>query len=379
MVTFPAGSYSLVGTTGAQTISGKTFSSGTVFQGTTTLDIINNTSQTATGNITAGSFTGPLTGNVTGNVSGNAGTATTFTTALVGEVAGGNNGSNTLVSNLGAYPRATFLALLANVANATESNIIDRIVQRNASGDFAAGTITAALAGNAATATTLQTPRLIYGNAFNGSADVTGIIPGTFGGTGVNNVGKTITIGGGNFATAGTGTLTFTTTAATGVTLPTSGTLYGTQVGSISSANLTNSISDETGTGLAVFANSPSLVTPRATSIVGNSTTPASGPLGTGISAAAISGTNIAGTVTFTSAGTAGGGTDLITVTYSGPAFPTGSYPVLYPANAAAAALSGPSQVFATGNTTGFTITSGPTPPPGPAVQYIWNYHVIGN
>jgi hypothetical protein len=159
VATFPAGSYTLVGTTGIQTISGKTFANNTRFLGTTILDIINNTSQLTTGNITAGSFTGPLTGNVTGNVSGSAGTAATFTTPLVGEVTAGNNGTNTQVSTLGIYPRATFLGLFANVAAATENNTIDAIVQRNAQGDFAAGTITATsfsgpLSGNATSATT---------------------------------------------------------------------------------------------------------------------------------------------------------------------------------------------------------------------------------
>jgi hypothetical protein len=46
-------------------------------------------------------------------------------------------------------------------------------VARDSSGNFAAGTITAALTGNASTATTLQTARNINGVSFNGSADIT--------------------------------------------------------------------------------------------------------------------------------------------------------------------------------------------------------------
>ena len=77
-----------------------------------------------------------------------------------------------------------------------------------------------------------------------------------YGGTGIANAaGETITIGGG-FA------LTLTLTAATSVTLPTSGTLYGTATGSITSAQLLTSVSDETGTGVLVFATTPTLVTP---------------------------------------------------------------------------------------------------------------------
>ncbi len=55
---------------------------------------------------------------------------------------------------------------------------------RDASGNFAAGIITAALTGNASTATTLANSRSIYGNTFNGSADLNQIIASTYGGTG---------------------------------------------------------------------------------------------------------------------------------------------------------------------------------------------------
>lgn len=50
------------------------------------------------------------------------------------------------------------------------------------------------------------------------------VVAGQYGGTGVANSGKTITLGG-NFATSGAYALTLTLTAATTVTLPTSGTL----------------------------------------------------------------------------------------------------------------------------------------------------------
>jgi len=52
------------------------------------------------------------------------------------------------------------------------------------------------------------------------------LISPTYGGTGVNNAGKTITIGG-NFTHTGNHTLTLTTTANTSVTLPPTGTLVG--------------------------------------------------------------------------------------------------------------------------------------------------------
>ena len=67
------------------------------------------------------------------------------------------------------------------------------------------------------------------------------------------------------FTTSGANALTLTTTGSTNVTLPTSGTLYGTATGSISSAQLLASLSDETGTGVAVFGTSPALTTPAFT------------------------------------------------------------------------------------------------------------------
>lgn len=87
------------------------------------------------------------------------------------------------------------------------------------------------------------------------------LIAGQFGGTGVANTGKTITLGG-NLTTSGAFTTTLTVTANTSVTLPISGTLYGTAAASITSAQLLSSVSDETGTGVAVFATTPTLVTP---------------------------------------------------------------------------------------------------------------------
>lgn len=64
----------------------------------------------------------------------------------------------------------------------TNLNTADQIVKRDASGNFSAGTITAALSGNASSATALQTGRTIgmtgdvtyTSGSFNGSANVTG-------------------------------------------------------------------------------------------------------------------------------------------------------------------------------------------------------------
>jgi hypothetical protein len=75
---------------------------------------------------------------------------------------------------------------------ATNANTASTIVKRDASGNFSAGTVTAALSGNATTASTLQTARTIGGVSFNGSANIN--LPG------VNTAGSQSTTG--NAATA---------------------------------------------------------------------------------------------------------------------------------------------------------------------------------
>jgi hypothetical protein len=71
---------------------------------------------------------------------------------------------------------------VTQINNATDLNTASRIVRRDSSGNFSAGTITAALSGNASTATALATGRTIsitgdlsYTSAsFDGSGNVTG-------------------------------------------------------------------------------------------------------------------------------------------------------------------------------------------------------------
>ena len=98
-----------------------------------------------------------------------------------------NNGTLTLaVSGNGLSGSATFTANQSSgstftvASNATNANTGSTIVFRDASGNFSAGTITAALSGNATTATTLQTSRTIAisgdvtgtATSFNGSANI---------------------------------------------------------------------------------------------------------------------------------------------------------------------------------------------------------------
>ena len=76
-----------------------------------------------------------------------------------------------------------FVTAAAEDLQSATANTASTLVARDASGNFSAGTITAALSGNAttsssttgnaATATTLQTARTINGVSFNGSANIT--------------------------------------------------------------------------------------------------------------------------------------------------------------------------------------------------------------
>ena len=148
------------------------------------------------------------------------------------QLAGDLGGIATLptVNSVGGSSSSTIntATILANAA--TDVNSSSTIVKRDVVGNFSAGTITAELVGNASTATKLVATKNIYGNAFDGSVDLTQAIAGTFGGTGVNNGDKTITLGGNiltanSFTTVGNYSTTLTTTGATNITLPTTGTV----------------------------------------------------------------------------------------------------------------------------------------------------------
>lgn len=101
------------------------------------------------------------------------------------QVANGGTGATTLTgyvygNGTGAMTASTTIPNSATTA--TSANTASAIVARDASGNFSAGTITAALSGNASTATTLATGRTIgmtgdvtwTSASFNGSANVTG-------------------------------------------------------------------------------------------------------------------------------------------------------------------------------------------------------------
>jgi len=91
--------------------------------------------------------------------------------------------TNTMLAGSIADTKLSTISTAGKVSNsattATSANTASAIVARDASGNFTAGTVTAALSGNATTATTLQTARAIQGVSFDGSAAITVVTAGT--------------------------------------------------------------------------------------------------------------------------------------------------------------------------------------------------------
>ena len=178
---------------------------GKVSNSATTATSVNTNSaivaRDASGNFNAGTITANLTGNVTGNLTGNltgnaatATSATSFSGNLSGDVIGTQ--SATVVGKI----NGTSLAGLSTglLKNTTSTGIPSIAV---AGTDYLAavspGTTGNVLTSNGTTwissapansvsgsAATLTNARTIYGNSFDGSANVTGIIASNFGGTG---------------------------------------------------------------------------------------------------------------------------------------------------------------------------------------------------
>jgi hypothetical protein len=153
--------------------------------------------QLANSQLILGTTTTVLGGTYT-NISG---FASVTSTNFVGDLTGNASTATTAVSASSAITATTALTAL----NAITAN-----------------SALTALTSN--TATTLTTPQTIFGYPFDGSAAISGILSPTYGGTGINNGNKTITLGG-NLVTSGNYSTTINTTGTTNITLPTSGTM----------------------------------------------------------------------------------------------------------------------------------------------------------
>jgi len=115
-------------------------------------------------------------------------------------------------------------ANISNTAGITKNQLADKSIQLgNTSIDLGATT-------NAISGLASVTANNFIGELSGNATNVTGIVLGANGGTGVNNNGKTITLGGnvstaGSLSTIGAYSLSLTTSGNTSITLPTTGTL----------------------------------------------------------------------------------------------------------------------------------------------------------
>ena len=173
---------------------------------------------------TSGVFNGATSGAITVQAAATAGTNTLTLPATTGTVITTGDSAtvtNAMLAGSIADSKLSTISTAGKVSNsattAASANTASAIVARDASGNFTAGTITAALTGNAGTATTLQTARAINGVSFNGSADVTVHTAGTgisISGTTVTNAGVTSAVAGTYITVSGaTGAVTIGTNA----------------------------------------------------------------------------------------------------------------------------------------------------------------------
>jgi hypothetical protein len=193
-----------------------------------------------------------------------------------------------------------------SATTATSANTASAIVARDASGNFTAGTITGTLSGTASAATKLAATKNINGVAFDGSADITVIADaGTLSGTTLKSSVTSSSLTGVGTITSGTWNGSVLTAAYGGTGLTSLGAGIATFLATPTSANLKTAVSDGTGSGALVFANTPTLVTPIIGAATGTSLSLTGNIIG---AAATFSSTiNVAGASTLTGNTTVGG------------------------------------------------------------------------
>ena len=234
-----------------------------------TVEGVTTTGATGTGKMVfdnSPSFTTPNIGTATGDITGNAATATALQNArTINGTSFDGTGNITVTAAAGTLTGTSLDSTVTGSSLTSFGNsptFVTPILGTPTSGDLANctfPTLNQSTTGNAATATALQTARTINGTSFDGTGNITvtadastltgsslnstvtgssltsvgtitggtwtgSVVAGNYGGTGVNNSGKTITLGG-NLTTSGANPVTFTTSGSTSVSLPTSGTL----------------------------------------------------------------------------------------------------------------------------------------------------------
>jgi len=130
----------------------------------------------ATGAVTGSNLSGTNTGDqtitLTGDVTGS-GTGSFATAIAAGVIVNADINASAAIADTKLDTISTALKVSNSATTAASANTASAIVARDASGNFSAGTITANLTGNAATATALQTARAINGVNFDGTAAIT--------------------------------------------------------------------------------------------------------------------------------------------------------------------------------------------------------------
>ena len=183
------GNYVSTGAVSGNGLSGSASAEGATFTVTSNATNLNTAStivfRDASGNFSAGTITAALTGDVNGNATTASAWQTGRTLSLTGDVTGSTtidgSGNASISTTIGANSVALGTDTTGNyvqqgatsgngisgsvnseggtftvTSNATNANTANTIVFRDASGNFSAGTITAALSGNATTATNVS-------------------------------------------------------------------------------------------------------------------------------------------------------------------------------------------------------------------------------
>jgi hypothetical protein len=166
------GTANITVTAAAGTLTGSTLASGVTASSLTSVGTLSSVAVSGTTALNSVTYTWPAADGTNGYVLSTNGTGT------LSWAAGGGGGGGTTTNSLTA---GTYLtgspfngsAAITFAVDATDANTASKVVARDASGNFSAGTITAALTGNASTATALQTARAINGTNFDGTAAIT--------------------------------------------------------------------------------------------------------------------------------------------------------------------------------------------------------------
>ena len=342
-----------ISTSGASgNITGANVVSATTFTGTTV---------SATGNVTGGNIvtagtviaaagTISASGTITGGNLATNGTITAGSTiSATGNVTGGNINTAGLVSSTGNITNGIANVLTGNaiVTTLMQAATVSATGNVNATGNISGGNI--AITGNASAATaaadtnTTQLATTAYVIAQASSTTPTAI------GTGA--VGTSVKYARADHTHTGVTSVNGSSGAVTGIAT-TAGNLA--QFASTSSSQLAGVISDETGTGNLVFANTPTLVTPVIGAATGTSLSVSGNVTTAGI--ALGTGNLVGGNITATHFGSGAGLTSLtganVTGTVANATFATSAGSATTATSATSATTAGTVTTAAQGNIT---------------------------